>query len=273
MRRGTVGFKNTACMSLSEFQQRVASLVLSLAEAEGFALAGGGALIAHGVVDRTTRDLDCFGPTRAAVDRLWPAIRNRLLTERFEVDVHQSDHGFAKMSVTDLATGETTQVDVGFDPAFHASVAMSIGSVRALDDLAGDKLLALFGRAAPRDFVDVHALRDRFTRRTLESLAAAKVSASISSCCAMRSACSATYHAPRSRWMTPRSCSCATNSKAGAQRSARLSTSRASSEPTPTWALLAEVDGNRTRRTRIARPNRFEGGGAHQVLGHLRPLR
>jgi len=33
---------------------------------------------------------------------------------------------------------------------------------------------------------------------------------------------------------------------------------------------LAEVDGNRTRRTRIARPNRFEGGGAHQVPGHLR---
>jgi hypothetical protein len=28
---------------------------------------------------------------------------------------------------------------------------------------------------------------------------------------------------------------------------------------------MAEVDGNRTRRTGIARPNRFEGGGAHQV--------
>jgi len=32
----------------------------------------------------------------------------------------------------------------------------------------------------------------------------------------------------------------------------------------------AEVDGNRTRRTGIARPTRFEGGGAHQVPGHLR---
>ncbi len=148
--------------------------MFSLAEAEGFALAGGGALIAHEVVDRTTRDLDCFCPTRAAVDRLWPAIRDRLLSERLAVDVHQSDHGFAKMSVTDPATGESTQVDVGFDPATHAAIAMPIGSVRALDDLAGDKLLALFGRAAPRDFVDVHALRDHFTRRTLQSLATAK---------------------------------------------------------------------------------------------------
>jgi hypothetical protein len=34
-------------------------------------------------------------------------------------------------------------------------------------------------------------------------------------------------------------------------------------------SIDAEVDGNRTRRTRITRPNRFEGGGAHQVPGHL----
>lgn len=33
---------------------------------------------------------------------------------------------------------------------------------------------------------------------------------------------------------------------------------------------LAEVDGNRTRRKGIALANRFEGGGAHQVPGHLR---
>ncbi len=37
--------------------------------------------------------------------------------------------------------------------------------------------------------------------------------------------------------------------------------------------MLAEVDGNRTRRTGVARPTRFEGGGAHQVLGHLRERR
>ncbi len=32
---------------------------------------------------------------------------------------------------------------------------------------------------------------------------------------------------------------------------------------------MAEVDGNRTRRTGITHPTRFEGGGAHQALGHL----
>ena len=33
--------------------------------------------------------------------------------------------------------------------------------------------------------------------------------------------------------------------------------------------FCAEVDGNRTRRMGIAHPTRFEGGGAHQALGHL----
>ncbi len=33
----------------------------------------------------------------------------------------------------------------------------------------------------------------------------------------------------------------------------------------PRVRLIAEVDGNRTRRTGVARPSRFEGGGAHQV--------
>ena len=34
--------------------------------------------------------------------------------------------------------------------------------------------------------------------------------------------------------------------------------------------MVAEVDGNRTRQWGIAPLTRFEGGGAHQVPGHLR---
>lgn len=161
-------------MSLSDLQRRVAAIVLSLPEAFGFALAGGGALIVHEIVDRTTSDLDCFGPTRDAVDRLTPALHDRLLDEGFDVAMIQTGHGFARFSVTDTTTGGATLVDIGYDPADHDPVVMPIGSVRALEDLAGDKLLALFSRAAPRDFVDVHALRRRYTRRSLEALAASK---------------------------------------------------------------------------------------------------
>ena len=43
--------------------------------------------------------------------------------------------------------------------------------------------------------------------------------------------------------------------------------------PRTTVDALAEVDGNRTRRMGIAHPNRFEGGGAHQVPRHLPVVR
>jgi hypothetical protein len=50
---------------LSPFQERVAEIIAGLHEAEGFALAGGAALIARGDVQREARDLDFFGLTPA----------------------------------------------------------------------------------------------------------------------------------------------------------------------------------------------------------------
>jgi hypothetical protein len=55
---------------LTPLQEQVASIVAGLAEAEGFALAGGAALIARGEIQRETRDLDFFGLTPDDVDRL-----------------------------------------------------------------------------------------------------------------------------------------------------------------------------------------------------------
>ena len=48
-------------MSLSNLQRRVAEVVFSLEEAQGFSLADGGALIKDNIVNRATRDFDCFG--------------------------------------------------------------------------------------------------------------------------------------------------------------------------------------------------------------------
>jgi len=159
---------------LSELQLRVATLAFELPEARGFALAGGGALIIHGIVDRSTNDLGCFGPTRDSVDAFWPAIESALVDAGLEVDRGVVAHGYATLYITDPKSAARTQIDVGFDPAFRLPTTTAIGPIRALDDLAGDKLLALFGRAAPRDFVDVHALRTRYSRHQLEALAAAK---------------------------------------------------------------------------------------------------
>jgi hypothetical protein len=55
---------------LSEIQLRTATIILALPQATGFALAGGAALVIHEVVDRGTKDLDCFGPSTTAVNQL-----------------------------------------------------------------------------------------------------------------------------------------------------------------------------------------------------------
>ena len=122
-------------MPLSEIQLRTATIILALPEAAGFALAGGAALVIHEIVDRGTKDLDCFGPSTGAVNQL---------------------------------------DDLGFDPASYEPVAFAIGPVRHLSDLAGDKLLALFSRAAARDFIDVAALLRRFSKSELCAIAASK---------------------------------------------------------------------------------------------------
>lgn len=159
-------------MPLSDLQRRCATIILQLPEAAGFALAGGAALVVHEVTDRGTNDIDCFGPSVVAVDALSPAAIAALAAAGLDVDVVVMASGFARLVVVDGSS--RTQVDLGFDPATHAAVLMSVGPVRSLADLAGDKLLALFARAASRDFVDVSALLEHFSREAILDLAAAK---------------------------------------------------------------------------------------------------
>jgi predicted nucleotidyltransferase component of viral defense system len=51
---------------------------------------------------------------------------------------------------------------------------LALGFVTDRNELAADKLLALFGRAAPRDFADVYRLRAYYDREELSSLAGEK---------------------------------------------------------------------------------------------------
>lgn len=49
---------------LANLQQEVARILFGLPESAGFAMAGGSALVALGVIDRPTRDLDAFVAAR-----------------------------------------------------------------------------------------------------------------------------------------------------------------------------------------------------------------
>jgi len=133
---------------LTELQLRIAEIVAALDEAEGFALAGGAALIVRGEVQRQTRDLDFFGLTREAVDRLLPAVERALRETGLTVHRIRVNPGFARLVVE--SADDRTEVDLAADARLFPAEPGRPAPTLTGEELAADKLLALFGRAEAR---------------------------------------------------------------------------------------------------------------------------
>lgn len=151
--------------ALTPFQRQVALVFFALPAAEGFLLAGGAALVAQELSDRPTQDLDLF---TARADGL-PEAR-----DAFESAAHA--HGWAVTRIKDSPTfcrlevhGDVDlMVDLALEsPPVGPSIVTLLGPSYGPEELSGRKLLALFDRAAPRDFVDVFNLAARYDKATL----------------------------------------------------------------------------------------------------------
>ena len=157
---------------LSPFQLEVARLFFALPASKGFLLAGGGALLAQHLTARATEDLDFFtaperGHVPAARDALEAAARQRGWTaER----IHDSGT-FCRMVIRSAGASVLIDLAVNAVPDLPASVT-SAGPTLAPEELAGHKLLALFDRAAARDFADVYVLARRFGKDVMLARAA-----------------------------------------------------------------------------------------------------
>ena len=77
-------------------------MIAAVEEAKDFALAGGAALIMREQIERVTRDLDFFGLSAAAVDRLVPSVERALRRAGFDVERVISGTGFARLVVQGL---------------------------------------------------------------------------------------------------------------------------------------------------------------------------
>ena len=149
---------------------------MALPQARTLALAGGGAMIVHGFVTRQTKDVDLFTEVDDQEARQVAAALRRALEEQ-DLVTHDAerpplDHRFIAV---DPITGAECTVEVFADGGrLHNSVTLDLGPVLHPDDLAADKMLALWGRARPRDFFDVAALIDRYGYERLLGLAEAK---------------------------------------------------------------------------------------------------
>ena len=157
---------------LSAFQLEVARLFFALPASQGFLLAGGAALLAQHLTTRPTEDLDFFtspqgGQVLIARDALEIAARQRGWTAQ---RIHESDT-FCRIVIRSADAGVLVDMAVNAPPDLPAS-ATPAGPTLAPEELAGHKLLALFDRAAARDFADVYVLARRFGKAVILARAA-----------------------------------------------------------------------------------------------------
>lgn len=158
-------------MAIDPFKARVIELALKAAAGQGFALAGGNALAAHGLLSRPTEDIDLFTPVAGATHHVLDAIAKALTSDGFDVQVLRAadDGDFAELQVRRV--DHAIQLDLGRDWRSREAVTLDVGPVLHLDDAVGAKTTALLGRALPRDFIDVAAALNRYSRRELLELA------------------------------------------------------------------------------------------------------
>jgi hypothetical protein len=157
---------------LTPLQERIAVLVAASFEGSDFALAGGAALISQGLVDRKTGDLDFFGSSEQVLAERLPAIISALEQDGMTVEVRRSTAQFARIVIRGMDS--ETEVDFGLDGRLFPIEQGPFSPVLASRELAVDKVLAVFGRAEARDFVDLFALEEFFRLEDLFALAKEK---------------------------------------------------------------------------------------------------
>jgi Nucleotidyl transferase AbiEii toxin, Type IV TA system len=168
-------------MPIDELQREVATIALRTAARHGFALAGGNALIAHGIIDRPTDDVDLFSDQETAVTAAAEAVEAALREAGFEAErrdqtggleeiFYGMGEGLAEWVIT-APGGQQTMLQMAYFDRTRGPVTMDVGPVLDLEDLAGSKVCALASRVEPRDYIDTAAALQRYDVGQLISFA------------------------------------------------------------------------------------------------------
>lgn len=168
-------------MPVSELHHEVAVIALRAAAPHGFALGGGNALIAHGIIERATQDVDVFsdeqGGVEAAAGAVDAALRDAGFgTERRDKTGGLTDifygmgEGLAEWIIT-APDGEQMMLQMAYFDRARRPVTMDVGPVLDLEDVVGGKVCALASRAEPRDYLDTAAALERFSMEQMISFA------------------------------------------------------------------------------------------------------
>jgi len=168
-------------MPVDDFHRAVAATALRAAARYGFALGGGNALIAYGLIDRPTQDVDLFTDREHGVRAAAGAVETALRSAGYTVEREDSrseladifdglSDGLAEWLITG-PDGAQMMLQMAYFERDRRPVTMDLGPVLDLEDVVGWKVVALASRAEPRDFVDTSATMQYYTVDQLISFA------------------------------------------------------------------------------------------------------
>jgi hypothetical protein len=160
-------------MPIHELHRRVATVALRVATRYGFALGGGNALIAHGLITRPTQDVDLFTNQESGVEAAADSVEAALRKAGFEAEREDKTagladifegmgEGLAEWMIT-APDGEQMMLQMAYFDRAAQPVAMEVGPVLNIEDVVGGKVCALAGRAEPRDYIDTAAALRRYS--------------------------------------------------------------------------------------------------------------
>ena len=99
-------------------------------------MAGGGALISQGLVDRLTRDLDYFGAPGFALSDFAPQIIGALVEDGLEVEVKRQAATFYRLAIK--SADNETELDLAIDARLFPLVQSDLGWVLSPLELASE---------------------------------------------------------------------------------------------------------------------------------------
>lgn len=159
---------------------RLLQAALPVCDRYGLVLAGGHAVVAHGVVDRPTRGVDLVTAVSTPIADIVAALTEAYRRAGYEVTgVAGDDPVAARLAVIAEPEGEPRQVGVFKEPLSRPPVRLGVEGfeepvpVAALEDCAAMKTAALAGRAAARDLIDVRGMTAYFSQGELLAMATA----------------------------------------------------------------------------------------------------
>ena len=160
-------------MPVSKLHGQVAAIALGAAGPHGFALGGGNALIAHGIIQRPTEDVDVFTDMQGGVEAAADAVDAALRDAGFGIERRDKTAGLADIFdgmgeglaewIVAAPGGEQVMLQMAYFDRARTPVIMDVGPVLHLEDVVGGKVCALASRAEPRDYLDTAAAMEHYS--------------------------------------------------------------------------------------------------------------